>query len=294
VTCLFGEEVILNSSGLQHVQCGTSVVAAIDTICKGAGIVSTGFEFGNSRKLGLDLSEIGRTAAMLSKNSLHGGSAGTGTGDVLLRPVAFADLLENTFLPAVYADNVQKGRSPLVGKLKESIASAGLSILDDGLLPGGMGSSAVDDEGVPSRRTAVVDGGMLRSFLYDGLSAGKDGLSSTGNAVRSGYADLPRVGARNILIESSAAQDPFEDVKEGVVVGGVIGAHTANPISGDFSVEARNAFHVVDGELAGPIKSAMIAGNIYDLLSGLVVGLDHRAVGSIVVPTVRARMRVVG
>ncbi|MHC1631771.1 MAG: metallopeptidase TldD-related protein, partial [Methanotrichaceae archaeon] len=80
----------------------------------------------------------------------------------------------------------------------------------------------------------------------------------------------------------------------GVLVNGVIGAHTANPVSGDFSVEARNVFQVVDGEIKKPIRSLMLAGNVFDLLKCVQVGIDTRAVGSVVTPTIKVRMKVVG
>jgi PmbA protein len=77
-------------------------------------------------------------------------------------------------------------------------------------------------------------------------------------------------------------------------VTGVIGAHTANPVSGDFSVEARNVFLVEDGEAGRPIRSLMLAGNVFELLKSIKAGTDARMVGSVVVPTVGVEMKVVG
>jgi PmbA protein len=83
-------------------------------------------------------------------------------------------------------------------------------------------------------------------------------------------------------------------MERGYLVTGVIGAHTANPVSGDFSVEARNVFSVEDGVSSRPIRSLMLAGNVFDLLGSMEAGRDPRMVGSAVVPTVRAEMKVVG
>jgi PmbA protein len=101
------------------------------------------------------------------------------------------------------------------------------------------------------------------------------------------------VGARNFIVSSSESCNLLEETR-GYAVSGLIGAHTANAISGDFSVEARNAFAVSPGEQGRPIRSLMLAGNIFHLLKEIEVGRDVRSVGSIVTPTVKLRMKVVG
>ncbi|HRU76575.1 MAG TPA: metallopeptidase TldD-related protein, partial [Methanothrix sp.] len=216
-----------------------------------------------------------------------------GSFDVLLRPLAAAELLEGTLLTSLEADSVQKGRSSLRGRVGEMIASEDFMLIDDGLLPAGIDSSAFDGEGVPSQRTVLVDGGILKGFLYDSYAAGKDGTHSTGNSVRSGYSDLPRVGSRNLIVSSPSAHE-LQAGRGGYLVHGLIGAHTANPISGDFSVEARNAFRLAPGGEAQPVRSLMLAGNIFEILQTVEVGIDRRSVGSIVTPSLKVRMRVVG
>jgi len=226
-------------------------------------------------------------------SSLGGVRAESGTFDVLLRPQAVAELLENTLLPALSADNVQKGRSLLTARIGERICSECLNIVDDGLVPGGIDSSSFDGEGVPSQRTVLIEQGILKGYLYDSYTAGKDAVRSTGNAVRSGYTDVPRVGIRNLLVGSSSPQNLLEETR-GYLVTGLIGAHTANAISGDFSVEARNAFAIAPGEAMRPIRSLMLTANVFDLLKDIEVGKDVRAVGTIVTPTVKVKMKVVG
>jgi PmbA protein len=111
--------------------------------------------------------------------------------------------------------------------------------------------------------------------------------------VRSGYTGVPRVGTRNLVVSSPESQNLLDETK-GYLVTGLIGAHTANAISGDFSVEAKNAFAIAPGEEPKPVRSLMLAGNVFDLLKGIEIGRDVRAVGSIVTPTVKLRMKVVG
>ena len=294
VSCVFGTDFVVNSQGIELQETSTLMQASIETIAgKAEQDVATGSEFHNSRFLKSSLEDVGRTAAEMARASLGGVKAESGTFDVLLKPMAVAELLEATLLPAVCADSVQKGRSALLGRVGEKIASESLQIMDDGLLPGGLDSSAFDAEGVPSQKTVLIEDGVLKGFLYDSYTAGKDGVQSTGNADRAGYSDVPSVGIRNMIISSPDARDLLAETK-GYKVGGLIGAHTANPISGDFSVEARNCFFIAPGEAAKPIRSLMLAGNVFELLKGIEVGTDVRAVGGIVTPTVKFTMKVVG
>ncbi|MFZ2473050.1 MAG: TldD/PmbA family protein [Methanothrix sp.] len=292
VASICGTRFVINSLGMELVETSTLMHASLETIARAAD-VATGGEFYCSRGYQYSLEDVGRTAAKLACSSLGGSRAESGTFDVLLRPMAVAELLDYTLLPALAADNVQKGRSTLAGRLGEKISPESLVIADDGLLSGGLDSSAFDGEGVPSQRTVLIEEGILKGYLYDSYTAGKEGVRSTGNAVRSGYSDVPCVGSRNFIVGSSDAQDLLAETK-GLLVNGLIGAHTANPISGDFSVEAKNAFLIAPGEEAKPIRSLMLAGNFFELLKDVEIGRDVRAIGSIVTPTVKFRMKVVG
>jgi PmbA protein len=292
VSCISGIDFVVNSQGVEISEKGTSMHASMEAIARG-GDVASGTEFHNSRLMVADLSEVGRAAGEMALISLNGKRAETGTFDIILKPIAFAELLENAFVPSISADNVQKGRSHLASRLGEKIGSEGLCIVDDGLLAGGMGTSGFDGEGVASQRNGIIEDGVLKAFLYDSYTAGKDGLKSTGNAVRSSYSGVPRVGLRNLIVRSDSAFDLLAETT-GLLIGGFIGAHTANPISGDFSVEARNSFCITPGEAMQPVSSMMVAGNIFDLLSNIDVGKDVRSIGVIVTPSVRVRTKVVG
>lgn len=298
IFCASISELIVNSQGIEFEESSTFMHASLDAVARDKGVASTGYEFESSRSFRANFKEIGLSAAQLAKRSLGGVKGETGVAEVLLMPMAFSELLDYSFVPSICADNVQKGRSSLAGKLGEGIADENLSLIDNGLLKGGMASSSFDGEGVPSQRTSVIEDGVLKGFLYDSYTAGKDmenGLiKSTGNAMRAGYVTVPRVGISNLILASSDTSDLLADTRSGVLVNGVIGAHTANPISGDFSVEAKNVFRVVDGEIEKPLRSLMLAGNIFDLLKHLHVGIDSRAVGSIVTPTIKVEMKVIG
>ncbi|MEM2989626.1 MAG: TldD/PmbA family protein, partial [Halobacteria archaeon] len=290
----YSSQLILNSNKLEVKENSTFIQASIEAIARNQ-TTSTGFEFDISRSLNLDFPAIGKNASQLALNSLNGTNIETGNIAVLFKPVAFADLLGNVFLPSIFADNVQKGRSLLKDKIDASIASEKFNLIDDGLLEGGIGTARSDDEGTPSQRTIIVERGVLKGFLYDSYTAGRAEVKSTGNGTRGSYASVPAVGIRNILVEIPESE-VIAETDFGFIVNSIIGGHTSNPISGDFSVEARNAFMVEKGEITKPVKSAMISGNIYEALKQISgAGKDARKVGHIITPTVKIEgLRVIG
>lgn len=289
-----GKRLIMNTNGVEIEESSTGISGFADVITT-KGDVSTAYDFAVSRSNDIDFAAIGRNAAELARKSQQGIAIEPHRTDVILHPFAFADLLGSAFIPSIDADNVQKGRSNLKGRLGEQIATPKLSITDDGLLEGGIETGRSDDEGVPSQRTTVIENGIFRSYLYDTYTAGKDNVKSTGNASRGSYFSTPSVGPRNFIIDHPGL-DVIADTDKGVYVNTVIGAHTANSISGDFSVEARNAFTIKDGQIDKPVRSLMISGNIFEMLNRINgAGTDVRKVGGIVTPSIRVPgMSVVG
>ncbi|WP_406658335.1 TldD/PmbA family protein [Methanolobus sp. ZRKC2] len=290
----FGKRLIMNTNGVEIEESATGISGFTDVITAGDSI-ATAYDFAISRKNDIDFLNIGKNAAELADNSKNSISIEPQKTSVILHPFAFSDLIGNAFMPSIDADNVQKGRSNLIGRIGENIATEKLSIIDDGLLEGGIETGRSDDEGVPSQKTTIIENGVFKSYLYDSYTAGKDNVKSTGNASRSSYFSTPSVGPRNFIIDYPGT-DIIGETDEGVMVNTVIGAHTANSISGDFSVEARNAFTIKDGKIDKPIKSLMISGNIFDMLTKMNgAGKDIRKVGGTVTPSIRIEsMSVVG
>ncbi|MDV0444632.1 Metalloprotease PmbA [Methanimicrococcus sp. At1] len=285
---------IANTNGLSAQKKGTAVSGFAD-VTTVSGDVSTAYDYGVSRKKDLDFSVIGENAAILAKQSLKGVTIGAEKLPVIFHPFSFADILENTLAPSVDADNIQKERSGLAGRLGEEIANPELSIVDDGTLSGGISSGAFDDEGTPTQKTKVIENGVLASYLYDSYTAGKDDVKSTGNGYRYSYSSEPGVDFSNFIIQFPQS-DVIAETKRGIYINTVIGAHTANEISGDFSVEGRNAFLIENGAISKPIKSVMISGNVFEMLKNIDgAGKDIRSVGGIVTPSIRiSEMSVIG
>ena len=285
---------IMNTNGLIGEKRGTAASGFVDVTTE-SDDVSTAYDYIISRKKEIDFSVIGTNAAELAKKSQKGIAIGTEKLPVIFHPFSFADIIENTLEPSIDADNVQKERSMLAGRLEEEIADSKLTITDDGTLPGGIASGPFDDEGTPTQKTAVIENGILKSYLYDSYTAGKDNVKSTGNGYRYSYSSVPSVGLSNLVVNFPTS-DIIAETKRGIYVNTIIGAHTANEISGDFSVEGRNAFLIENGELTKPIKSVMISGNIFDMLKNIDgAGTDIRNVGGIVTPSIRiSEMSVIG
>ena len=156
-------------------------------------------------------------------------------------------------------------------------------------------SSTSDGEGVPSQKTPLIKGGILKNFLYDIYTSKKGGVKSTGNGMRPSYGDVPAVGLSNLILDFDDIKD-ISEVKNGVLVTDVLGAHTANPISGDFSVEAMNAFKIENGDIKHPVKKAMLSGNIFKAMGAASAGsAEKRKLGPFVLPPILVEnLRVVG
>jgi len=284
---------IMNTSGLAAFKKGTAVSGFADVTTQ-SGAISTAYDYDISRQKNVDFKRVGKNAAQLAQKSLKGKKIGAEKLPVIFHTFSFADIIESTLAPSIDADNIQKGRSGLLGRLGEELAPAGLSIVDDGRLEGGISSGAFDDEGTPTQKTEIIKKGILNAFLYDNDTAGKDKVKSTGNGYRASYSSAPAVDLSNFVIQFPAS-DIVSETKRGLYINTVIGAHTANAISGDFSVEGRNAFLIENGE-AKPLKSVMISGNVFDMLQKIDgAGKDVRRVGGIVTPSIRiSEMSVIG
>ena len=294
-SCVSYSYLIMNSNGIKASKKETMVQAYIESMASEGNDVSTAYDFEVSRKLNIDFYGLGENTSKLAVESLHGIKITPHETTVLFRPFAISDILENAFIPSLSSENVQKNRSFLAGKIGENIAPDELNIVDNGLIDAGIGTSESDDEGVPSQKTDIIKKGELKSYLYDHYTALKEERKSTGNASRSSYSGLPHIGITNFVL-SYPTSDLISETKEGVLITSVIGGHTANSVSGDFSLEGMGAFEIKDGCISKPIKQIMISGNVFDLIKK-IDGLDTdvKTVGNVVVPTVRVRdLKVVG
>jgi PmbA protein len=169
-------------------------------------------------------------------------------------------LLLWALLMGLNGKNVLKGDSPLAGRLGETLAPEGFSLVDDATINYAPASSRSDGEGVPRRKTSMIHDGRLECFLYDLETAGKAGTATTGNG--------PGCDPSNIIIppgEVSLA-DMIASTKDGLLVEHVMGLGKSNLMNGDFSVNVSLGYKIENGEIVGRVKDAMLTGNAYDAL----------------------------
>ena len=257
----------------------------------------TGFAMDfRSRFAALDPETVGREAAERAVRMLGARPRKGLEMPVVFDPFVMVSLL-GVLAPALTAEAVQKGRSLFAGRVGERVASELVTIVDDGTLAGGVRAAPFDGEGVPSSRTVLIEKGRLLGYLHNAYTAAKDGVASTGNGVRTSFKAGPEVGTTNFYLEPGD-RSPGEiigDISTGLYVGEVMGMHTANPISGDFSVGATGLW-IEQGRLSYPVRGLAIAGNIRELLDAVdAVGRDLRFFGGKGAPTVRvAKLAVSG
>lgn len=234
----------------------------------------------------LDAWATGREAATRAVRMLGARTIPSQAISVVFEPYVATGFL-GLLAPALTAEAVQKGRSLLAGKAGQKVASERINIVDDGSLPGGIASSPFDGEGVPTSRTVLISGGVLEGFLHNTYTAAKDGVVSTGNGVRGSYKATPEVGTTNFFIEKGEENpsDIITSLEKGFYVTEVLGMHTANPISGDFSVGV-SGLMIEGGQLTYPVRGVALAGNIIDLLKMVErVGSDLTFFGGTGAPT---------
>lgn len=272
------------SAGYRTSSCGLSVAP----VAQQNGSMERDYWYTSARAAsGLESAEqVGRKAAERALRRLNPRKVATQKAPVIFEPRTARSLLGDLF-DAVNGSAVYRRASFLEGKLGEKIASSALTVIDDPTLPGLFGSSPFDDEGVISRRTVVVERGVLKSYLLNTYSARKLGLRTTGNASR-GITGNAGVGPGNFFIEAGekTPERIVAGVRNGLYVTELLGA-SANTVTGDYSCGAAGLW-IENGELAYPVSGITIAGNLKQILMDLEqVGSDLEFRGVIAAPTLQ-------
>ena len=233
-----------------------------------------------------DPEQVGRIAAQRTLRRLGARKVKTAKVPVILDPLMARSLLEHIF-EAVNGDSIYRGASFLAGKLGERVAGENVTVIDDGTLRGGFGTSPFDSEGVPTRRTVVIENGVLKSYLLNTYTAKKLGLQTTGNAAR-GLAGNPSIGIGNFFLQpgTKKPEDIIAGVPEGLYVTEFLG-FGVNLVTGDFSRGASGLW-IAGGELTYPVEEITVAGNLQDMLLNIAeIGSDLEFRGAVAAPTLR-------
>lgn len=262
---------IVNSYGMDRSFTENMCVMQAEVNAEDNGFVSSGdaMQYGHSMdKLNVDT--LAQEAVERAVNGLHAKSVPSGKYRVVLHNEAMVSLL-GVFSDIFSAEVAQKGMSLLKGKLGETIAAPCVTITDDPLLPDGPNSRPFDAEGVASKAHVVVENGVFRTFLHNLKTAYKDGVETTGNAGKAGYASAVHVQPSNFFF--AAGEQSFEQLLEnlgdGLVITSVSGLHAgANAVSGDFSLLSKG-YTVKGGKREQSVEQITVAGNFYELLKNI-------------------------
>jgi len=282
-----GRTVIANSRGINVAYDSSYISAHTIALAEGDNDSQTGWAFASSRrKKDINLEAIGRDAAARAVELLGSKRIRSVKCPVILDSsvaVEFLDILS----ASLSAESVQKRKSMLAGKVGKSITSPLVEIIDDGTIPWAVGTRPVDDEGTPVCKKTLISDGILHGYIHNTYTAKKDGVRSTGNATRPSLQSLPGVGILNLYIRPSGEViNEFRDrallkaLNRGILITEAMGVHTANPVSGDFSIGISGIW-IEDGSPAYPVKEAVISGNILDLFKKIeAIGGDLRFYGN--------------
>ena len=284
-----GHKVLANSLGfVGEYSRSYCSVTAVPVAQDENGAMQRDYWYSVARSLGrLESPEhVGKVAAERTVRRLGARKVKSTKVPIVLDPLVSRSIIENIF-EAVNGDSVYRQASFLAGKLGEKVAGENITIVDDGTVVGGFGTSPFDSEGVPSQRTTVIERGVLKSYLLNTYTAKKLGLKTTGNASR-GLAGNPGIGVGNFFLQAGqkSAKDIIGGIKDGLYVTEFIG-FGVNVVTGDFSRGASGLW-IVNGELAYPVEEITVAGNLKDMLTNVSeIGSDLEFRGSVAAPTIR-------
>ncbi len=229
---------------------------------------------------------VGREAARRTLRMLDARRVATQQAPVIFAPEVARGLVGSIF-DAATGDAIYRGASIFTGKLGEQVAAESVTVVDDGTIVGGFGTSPFDAEGLPSRRTVIVERGILRNYVLNTYAGRKLGMKSTGNAGR-GLAGNPYLDAGNLFLEagSESPEAILSGVERGLYVTRLMG-QGVNPVTGDYSRGAAGLW-IENGEVAYPVHEITIAGNLNEMLRNITaIGSDLVFRGATAAPTLR-------
>lgn len=285
---------ILSSEGIESSGITTSHGLGVQVSIDADDELTSSYEGDSSRQLLTDVPSCIANAvhwAQVTRGPIEVNSEPQDT-PVLMTSEGFSPLFSMVVPTALRGDRLVRNESFWSGKQGTQVLASDLSLVDDGRMDGGKSASSRDGEGVPTRRQTLVENGRLVGSMWSTRDAAQqmaegriDQAESTACAVRGGHQSPPGTGCSDFTMISKhggRSQDALlEEMGEGYLVHSVMGAHTANPTSGDFSVTTSTILRVEGGAILGPVKQAGLSGNLANALTeGVRLGDDVRVQGS--------------
>ncbi len=282
------EKGIFNSFGIEIVEKGTIYSAMVSAVAEENGDSQIAWSYTASRFLeDLDLKFVADEATFVALSLLNSTTIKTKVMPIVLSPYISAQFL-STFSSAFTGDALIKDKTLFKRKENKSVASELINIVDNGRLKKGVATTTYDDEGIPTRENILIKDGIFQGFLQNLYTAKKLNTESTGNGSRSGFRTLPHVGTTNLYIENGKTDlnEILKSYDELFYVTDVMGLHTADPISGEFSVGASGILYS-KGEYLRGIRGVTIADNFLNILNKVnAVANDLKFYGSVGSPSI--------
>jgi PmbA protein len=213
----------------------------------------------------IDAEEIGREMAVRAMEKLGAKTIDKGIYNIILSSRVMRGFL-SFFSSTFKGDAVLKHRTVLENKMGTKIVSSLINIVDDGTMKDGVGTSLCDCEGTPTKKTELIERGVLKNFLQDSFTSKKLNYENTANALRKNYRQTLEISPTNIYIQGNTEEDIFSALNNGLYITEALGLHTANQITGDFSVGISGQI-IKNGKRYRPFKGAIMADNIFTILN---------------------------
>jgi PmbA protein len=284
-----GHKVMANSRGFvgeyRRSYCSLSAMPIAETE---QGSMQRDYWFSSARTVArLDSPEsIGAEAARRTLRRLNARRVTTQRVPIVFAPEIARSLISNIF-EAANGDSIYRGASFWTNQLGQQVASENVTVIDDGTLPGLFGTAPFDGEGLPTRRTVIVEKGVLKNYLLNTYTGRKLNMQSTGNASR-GLAGTPGIGAGNLFLEKGTVtrEQLLADVKSGFYVTELMG-FGVNMVTGDYSRGAAGLW-IENGELTFAVEEVTVAGNLKEMLNNVTaIADDLEFRGAVASPTLR-------
>ncbi len=259
---------LINSEGVEATYEETTSIALAEVNARKESYVTPGvYEVEYSKTKMVSLLDVYKRAKEKARSLLDPIRPDTTTLPVTLTTKALAELLSATLQPMLTANSFALKMSPFVEKIGEKIFSDEVTLIDDATVPGGFSSAPFDDEGVKTRRNMLIERGKLCNIISNIYWGSMIDIDSTGNGFRGGYSSAPGISYTNVeILPGSIEMNSIYNSEEKILlVDYVQGAHTSNPVSGEFSVAAPCSWIVYKGDTR-PVKGVMISGKMYDIL----------------------------
>lgn len=283
----YRETVVLNGTGLEARSSRAVLQLSATALLVQDGLVwiseYENLSSGSTPAIGAIADSIEKRAVLARSRA----KLASGTYPVIFMPTAVPNLLYPAIV-GVNGKHLEKGTSPLIGKAGERLLDEKITFADNGLRDYGVGSGPFDAEGVPRRRTVLFDRGVFTGFLFDLATAGACRAESTGSAGRD-YTSHPQPGISNVELDPGTAklEDALAGIEEGLLVYECIGGGHSNVLAGEVALNVSSGYRIETGKVAGRVKDAMIAGNVYEMFRNVAaVGDTVRDLGTFHVPFV--------